>query len=456
MATNLTKEQIEALLLQNNLTFSDIAKLANEVNQMEDQPLKVKKTSTTPTTTVYKIQQISYPDVVIRRQRGKNISSLIIAPSCSGYYVKKGTEVIKLNSDVWVNFFSDLKEPIILEDFWIPEIHKTKVYYDNLSKMFEYESLIKNHIMPEIDIDALDRRGYNWQTQDCIDKARQLSENIKIYGKPFIELLKNSSEKIYKILTDKNSTVIHTLRDIYLRFGLNNFKEFLNNLDMCLIPLDSRWSNYNNGESFDKEYEVYYTNNCTQMRYSLLPSCTMKFKAFQEYVLYQSWRMGYEEFSRFCSDWRDDLRQQYLLHGKIKEKYPETLQTHHMVVSRQYKAYKEIHDTELFIQRVENYKKYETKIDNYIFIAPKDPKDMIDEATQQSNCLASYVNRVIDGSSQIIFMRDKKTPEKSLITMEIANGRITQALKASNRDPEEAYKVVIRNFAKKYDLIYNY
>ena len=78
MATNLTKEQIEALLLQNNLTFSDIAKLANEVNQMEDQPLKVKKTSTTPTTTVYEIQQISYPDVVIRRQRGKNISSLII------------------------------------------------------------------------------------------------------------------------------------------------------------------------------------------------------------------------------------------------------------------------------------------------------------------------------------------------------------------------------------------
>jgi hypothetical protein len=53
-------------------------------------------------------------------------------------------------------------------------------------------------------------------------------------------------------------------------------------------------------------------------------------------------------------------------------------------------------------------------------------------------------------------MRDKDKPEKSLITMEIAHGQITQALKASNRDPEEAYKVVIRNFAKKYNLTYNH
>ena len=54
------------------------------------------------------------------------------------------------------------------------------------------------------------------------------------------------------------------------------------------------------------------------------------------------------------------------------------------------------------------------------FIKPiLDYDALIDEATQQHNCLACYADRIIEGHSIVLQMREKHSPEKSLISIEL-------------------------------------
>ncbi|WP_080678410.1 PcfJ domain-containing protein [Ruminococcus albus] len=60
--------------------------------------------------------------------------------------------------------------------------------------------------------------------------------------------------------------------------------------------------------------------------------------------------------------------------------------------------------------------------------------DLLDEATQQHNCVASYAQSIAEGRSLIYVMREKKAPEKSLITIELTpkTHKIRQKLLAYN------------------------
>lgn len=61
--------------------------------------------------------------------------------------------------------------------------------------------------------------------------------------------------------------------------------------------------------------------------------------------------------------------------------------------------------------------------------------DLISEAKMQHNCVASYADRIINGTSRIYVMRLKSAPETSLITIELSpdGSTIRQKLLAYNR-----------------------
>lgn len=54
------------------------------------------------------------------------------------------------------------------------------------------------------------------------------------------------------------------------------------------------------------------------------------------------------------------------------------------------------------------------------FIRPvRDYEDLLDEARQQSNCVASYANWILEGKTRIYVMRETAHPDRSLITVEL-------------------------------------
>lgn len=70
---------------------------------------------------------------------------------------------------------------------------------------------------------------------------------------------------------------------------------------------------------------------------------------------------------------------------------------------------------------------------NYEVVLPETPLDLIKEGQSQRNCVASYVNSVINGETLIVFVRRKDAKDNSYITCEIRNGYIRQYLLAYNQ-----------------------
>ena len=118
------------------------------------------------------------------------------------------------------------------------------------------------------------------------------------------------------------------------------------------------------------------------------------------------------------------------------DRYPRHFLTSHQITSRTYQRWKQEFNEELFAKRVNT--KMEVTIGDYKFIYPKTTKDIKDEAVQQSNCVASYIDKVIDGSCDIILMRKKNDVENSLVTVEVRNGKVVQARQRFNESVNES------------------
>lgn len=114
------------------------------------------------------------------------------------------------------------------------------------------------------------------------------------------------------------------------------------------------------------------------------------------------------------------------------EKYPRHFLTTMRIASRNYQRLKIEFDENSFKQCFKPDMEYKTG--NYVFVYPKSTQDIKHEATQQSNCVASYIQRVLDGQCDILFLRHKDAPDESLVTIEVRNGKIVQAKQKYNAE----------------------
>lgn len=133
------------------------------------------------------------------------------------------------------------------------------------------------------------------------------------------------------------------------------------------------------------------------------------------------------------------------------DRYPRHFKTTMDIVIRNYKRLKKEFSEEVFKKRIT--KEYEFTYKGLRFFYPDSTQDIKDEAVQQNNCVASYIDRVIDGECHIMFLRSIKEPDKSLVTIEVRNGRIVQALQRFNdpltADQQEAVDAWNKHFSKK-------
>lgn len=130
------------------------------------------------------------------------------------------------------------------------------------------------------------------------------------------------------------------------------------------------------------------------------------------------------------------------------DKYPRHFLTTHRIATRNYNRLKKEFNENLFKGRVN--KAYEYKFKDYCFIYPDSTQDIKDEAVQQNNCVASYIDKVIDGKCHIMFLRKRETPDKSLVTIEIRNGQIVQALRRFNNPVTDKDQEAIDAWNKRF------
>lgn len=86
--------------------------------------------------------------------------------------------------------------------------------------------------------------------------------------------------------------------------------------------------------------------------------------------------------------------------------------------------------------------------DKYMIFPAETLEDMLDEGSQQHNCLRTYIVEYSNNNCQIYFMREKDKKSKSLVTIEVRGGIIVQARTRFNKLPNNEIMRILRKWEK--------
>lgn len=151
-----------------------------------------------------------------------------------------------------------------------------------------------------------------------------------------------------------------------------------------------------------------------------------------------------KEIFRDIYDYADMMTQLY----DNYDKYPENLTAAHKKACEEYNRVTRKYDEAKYTKR--NVLEYECEIDGFKFIYPRSTEEIKDEAKQQHNCVATYINRVLNEDCHIMFMRPIEDTTHSYITLEIRNNKIVQAKRKYNNEPTAEERGIMKKWNEKY------
>ena len=138
------------------------------------------------------------------------------------------------------------------------------------------------------------------------------------------------------------------------------------------------------------------------------------------------------------------------------EKYPRSLKKAHDIAMVNYRAFKNDLKQEDFFMATSAYKDLEDikSRNKYVVIIPEKPEEVVQEGNSLHHCIASYLTRVQEGKTQILFMREKENLDKPLVSIEVKDGRVVQARGMSNRSVTLDEKEYLEKWAEKKGIAY--
>lgn len=381
-------------------------------------------------TNVYTIKTENNTDFIINKKTNRIDKDYVILVSQSIYCIKdnKKNTVKNLNCSNIIsttnNFFKDLKNPLKLTKVeWINKIDKTSG--KDINDFIYYPTLV------EI-------------TKNGLYKAYENSGN----GNTFVFLYRRAKqlncEKLFNYaieLFNKNDSII-------------NYEKIIN---FAFIIADK--TNYNNGKYFLKLVketgikEKYYSNFDIIEDIIYSKDFNLELNRVLEYITQGFVKQGITIiYDKIMQTYYDYLQMENEMFGKIKDKYPSYLKTQHDITVNKYNVWKQYNnDLRIFDNSQEN-QYLEYKDNDYTIMLPKNSAEILDEAIQQHNCLASYVNRIAENQTIVLFMRDNKDLEKSLVTIEVKDNEIKQAKQVLNSKIDEKQKDFLVKWCKEKNI----
>lgn len=175
------------------------------------------------------------------------------------------------------------------------------------------------------------------------------------------------------------------------------------------------------------------------------------FGKFMDYVCEEASNQGFQSLNSFMNELKDYLAMCDTMNVK-PTLYSSYLKQTHDILARNYKIRLTEEQDELFKKRYEEFKDYTTKDGKYIITHPSCAEDVKQEGYNLNHCCASYINKVIRGTSKLVFLRYAKSIAKSLVTIEICDKAIVQARGASNRSITKEEFAKICEYAQKNEL----
>lgn len=173
------------------------------------------------------------------------------------------------------------------------------------------------------------------------------------------------------------------------------------------------------------------------------------------YVNYMRHALQYQALSlrQFNTEFNDYLSMKVNIHKSTDfDYYPRpSLRLAHDVALRDFNLIKQEVQRESFKRRVTSYSEmlsFKPKKSPLIFVAPKTPEEVIDEGRNLRHCVGSYVSRISDGKSYIMFLRLEEKPEESMYTIEVGKDFSIVQTQGHSGDYGAEIKEAIRQYRK--------
>lgn len=128
-------------------------------------------------------------------------------------------------------------------------------------------------------------------------------------------------------------------------------------------------------------------------------------------------------------EYRDYLDIAKKLKLNMKDKkilYPKKIVSEHNKLLKEYEQKKDRILNKNLLKRYKQLEKNIFKDNKFIIFPAKNLDSLIDESSQQDNCVRTYAERIAEGKCDIYFMRLLEDQEHSLVTVEVVNSKVVQ------------------------------
>lgn len=137
----------------------------------------------------------------------------------------------------------------------------------------------------------------------------------------------------------------------------------------------------------------------------------------------------YHDYLCMCKELQYDVKNSFIL-------FPRELKAAHDSVAKTLKDKRTTeHEKAIAGSFDEWQKRYQYQSKELMMIPPHSAKEIVDEGAALHHCVRLYVKNVAEKKSVILFVRSVDEPDKSLCTVEVKDGQVTQARGFDNEEP---------------------
>lgn len=137
----------------------------------------------------------------------------------------------------------------------------------------------------------------------------------------------------------------------------------------------------------------------------------------------------YHDYLCMCKELQYDVKNSFIL-------FPRELKAAHDSVAKTLKDKRTAeHEKAIAGSFDEWQKRYQYQSKELMMIPPHSAKEIVDEGAALHHCVRLYVKNVAEKKSVILFVRSVDEPDKSLCTVEVKGGQVTQARGFDNEEP---------------------
>ena len=97
-------------------------------------------------------------------------------------------------------------------------------------------------------------------------------------------------------------------------------------------------------------------------------------------------------------------------------------------------------------------KELEFEDKKYCVLVPQESKDVISEGISNCNCVASYMDKILNGQCYLFFIRLIERKEESLLTLELREDKLVQCKGQYNRPATEEERQFLEKYCKLKDI----